>query len=78
MQTETDRLYIALISVHGLIRGEALELGRDADTGGQTLYVVELARALAERPEVDQVDLFTRCIVDAAVVPCGYSHPAPR
>lgn len=67
MQIESDRLYIALFSVHGLIRGENLELGRDADTGGQTLYVVELARALAERPEVEQVDLFTRRIVDAAV-----------
>jgi len=29
-------LYIVLISVHGLIRGHDLELGRDADTGGQT------------------------------------------
>lgn len=67
MQIKSDRLYIALFSVHGLIRGENLELGRDADTGGQTLYVVELARALAERPEVEQVDLFTRRIVDAAV-----------
>ncbi len=67
MQHESDRLYIALLSVHGLIRGENLELGRDADTGGQTLYVVELARALAERPEVAQVDLFTRRVVDAAV-----------
>jgi sucrose-phosphate synthase len=29
-------LYIVLISLHGLIRGDDLELGRDADTGGQT------------------------------------------
>jgi sucrose-phosphate synthase len=36
-----------LISVHGLIRGHDLELGRDADTGGQTKYVVDLARAIA-------------------------------
>ncbi|MFT5825272.1 MAG: sucrose-phosphate synthase, partial [Yoonia sp.] len=42
---------IALISLHGLIRGENLELGRDEDTGGQTRYVLELARALAESPE---------------------------
>ena len=34
--------YIILISFHGLIRSEHLELGRDSDTGGQTLYVVEL------------------------------------
>ncbi|MFP4252522.1 MAG: HAD family hydrolase [Guyparkeria sp.] len=62
-----DGLYICLISVHGLIRGRNLELGRDADTGGQTLYVVELARALARRPEVGRVDLFTRRVVDPRV-----------
>ncbi|MCL7745149.1 glycosyltransferase [Guyparkeria hydrothermalis] len=60
-------LYICLVSVHGLIRGENLELGRDADTGGQTLYVVELARALARRPEVERVDLFTRRVIDPRI-----------
>lgn len=29
------RLYIVLISLHGLVRGEKMELGRDPDTGGQ-------------------------------------------
>lgn len=33
--TRIDKLYVILISMHGLIRGEAMELGRDADTGGQ-------------------------------------------
>jgi len=32
-------MYVVLVSVHGLIRGRDLELGRDADTGGQTKYV---------------------------------------
>jgi sucrose-phosphate synthase len=67
-------LYILMISVHGLIRGENLELGRDADTGGQTLYVVELARALARHREVDQIDLLTRLIDDSAVSP-DYAKP---
>ena len=31
------RLYIVLVSLHGLVRGNAMELGRDADTGGQVL-----------------------------------------
>jgi len=53
-----------LLSIHGLIRGENLELGIDADTGGQTKYVVDLARALSALPEVAQVDLVTRRIVD--------------
>lgn len=29
------RLYIILISLHGLVRGEKMELGKDPDTGGQ-------------------------------------------
>jgi len=42
-------------------------LGRDADTGGQTKYVVDLVRALASSEEVGQVDLVTRRIVDPSV-----------
>ena len=57
-------LFIVLISVHGLIRGHDLELGRDADTGGQTKYVVELARALGERADVERVILLTRRVID--------------
>ncbi|KAJ6373153.1 hypothetical protein OIU76_027480 [Salix suchowensis] len=45
-QHREKKLYIVLISLHGLIRGENMELGRDSDTGGQVKYVVELARAL--------------------------------
>ncbi|MFQ5470289.1 MAG: HAD-IIB family hydrolase [Gammaproteobacteria bacterium] len=62
-----DKFYIALVSVHGLIRGDRLELGRDADTGGQTLYVLELAQALARRTDVLRVDLFTRRVIDPSV-----------
>jgi sucrose-phosphate synthase len=62
-----EKRYILLISVHGLIRGSNLELGRDADTGGQTKYVLDLAKSLGELEEVDQVDLVTRRIVDPAV-----------
>ena len=39
-------MYIQLVSVHGLIRGDRIEMGRDADTGGQVRYVVDLARNL--------------------------------
>jgi sucrose-phosphate synthase len=62
-----EGLYLVLVSVHGLIRARNLELGRDADTGGQTLYVVELARALARHPEVGRVDLLTRRVEDVRV-----------
>jgi len=69
-----DKLYLVLISVHGLIRSKNLELGRDADTGGQTLYVVELAKALAARPDVERVDLLTRLVEDPKVG-TDYSRP---
>jgi sucrose-phosphate synthase len=59
--------YLVLISIHGLIRSTDLELGRDADTGGQTKYVVDLAKALAECDEIQQIDLITRRIVDSNV-----------
>lgn len=57
-------LKIALVSIHGLIRGQDLELGRNADTGGQTKYVVELLRELSHCPHVESVVLFTRLIED--------------
>ena len=60
---------ICLLSIHGLIRAHDLELGRDADTGGQTKYVVELACALARHPRVREVLLVTRLIRDAGVGP---------
>ncbi|KAK1646408.1 hypothetical protein QYE76_064213 [Lolium multiflorum] len=61
-QTKKRNLYIVLISIHGLVRGENMELGRDSDTGGQVKYVVELARALAATAGVHRVDLLTRQI----------------
>ncbi|KAE9601782.1 hypothetical protein Lal_00040873 [Lupinus albus] len=75
------KLYIVLISIHGLIRGENMELGRDSDTGGQVKYVVELARALGSMPGVYRVDLLTRQ-VSAPDVDSSYGEPtemlAPR
>lgn len=55
------------LHLHGLFRSRDLELGRDADTGGQTLYVLDLVRSLAQRPEVDRVDVVTRLIQDRRV-----------
>ncbi|WOK99963.1 hypothetical protein Cni_G08675 [Canna indica] len=69
------KLYIVLISIHGLIRGENMELGRDSDTGGQVKYVVELARALGSMPGVYRVDLLTRQI-SAPDIDWSYGEPA--
>lgn len=73
-QNATEGLYIALISVHGLIRSHDLELGRDADTGGQTLYVYELAQALSKHPKVTKVNLFTRRLTDPNIS-SDYAQP---
>ncbi len=57
-------LYIQLYHIHGLIRGQNLELGRDADTGGQTKYVSELAQSLSERADIRKIEIVTRKIED--------------
>ena len=62
------------LHLHGLFRGRDLELGRDADTGGQTLYVLELVKGLAARPEVDRVEVVTRLIHDRRVS-LDYARP---
>lgn len=65
---------IHLYSLHGLFRAKDLEIGRDADNGGQIIYVMELGRALSEHPDVTHVHLFTRRIDDPALGP-EYAQP---
>jgi sucrose-phosphate synthase len=69
-----NKLYIQMFSIHGLLRAENLELGRDADTGGQIGYVIDLARQLSSLDEIGQVDLFTRLVADKQVS-SDYSKP---
>jgi len=64
---ESKKLFIQLYSIHGLIRSHDLELGRDADTGGQTKYVLELANTLSQNEHVEKVELVTRWINDKKV-----------
>ncbi|KAM1046606.1 hypothetical protein ACFX1X_026338 [Malus domestica] len=73
-QQKGKKLYIYSCSLHGLIRGEQMELGRDSDTGGQVKYVVELARALGTTPGVYRVDLLTRQ-VSSPDVDWSYGEP---
>ena len=68
------KLYIQMFSIHGLLRSENMEMGHDADTGGQINYVVELGKALSKRGDVERIDLFTRLIMDKAVSE-DYSRP---
>ncbi len=65
---------VHLFSLHGLVRSSNLEMGRDADTGGQVKYVLELGRCLSERDDIGRVDLFTRLIADKRVSD-DYSQP---
>ena len=71
---EERGLYVVGLGIHGLVRGTDIELGRDADTGGQILYMVDQARALAARDEVKQVDLITREVHDRKV-DVSYAEP---
>ncbi len=60
-------LFVLSLSVHGLVRAKDIELGRDADTGGQVSYVVDQARAIAAHPDVSRVEVVTRMIHDRRV-----------
>lgn len=64
------KLRIALMNIHGLIRGENLEIGRDADNGGQTRYVFDLAMHLSQHPKVKSIHIFTRLIDDPELSKC--------
>lgn len=46
---KNNKLYVQMFSIHGLVRSENMELGRDADTGGQVKYVIEIADRLSRR-----------------------------
>ncbi|XOB65882.1 HAD-IIB family hydrolase [Deferribacteres bacterium DY0037] len=67
LSSKNDGLYVMLISVHGLIRWEEPELGRDSDTGGQVKYVLELLDNLAKHEKVERAELITRQVFDRKV-----------
>ncbi len=69
-----DKIRIAIINIHGLLRGSGLEIGRDADNGGQTKYVYEVSEFLSRNPGVEHVDIFTR-LIDDPRLDSGYSVP---
>lgn len=71
---DIKKIRVVLVHIHGLIRAKNLELGRDADTGGQTKYVLELAKALSEMDKVEEVTILTRLIIDKRVSE-DYSNP---
>lgn len=70
----SEKLYLQLYSIHGLVRGQSPELGRDADTGGQITYVLDLARALSGHSDVGRIDIVTR-LIDDKIVSRDYAQP---
>lgn len=66
-----------MFSIHGLLRAKNPELGRDADTGGQIVYVLEMARALAARKDVEKVYIFTR-LIDAPNISDDYKKSVEK
>lgn len=59
-------MYLFHISLHGLIRGQNVELGRDSDTGGQITYVLNLLSTLSADPRIKKLELATRGFTDPA------------
>lgn len=66
-------MYIQLYQLHGLLRSKNLELGLDEDTGGEIVYVLDLAKALANKQEVTRVEILTRLFNDSDHP--GYTKP---
>jgi sucrose-phosphate synthase len=66
-EMKKHKLYIQMFSIHGLLRSENMEMGHDADTGGQINYVVELGKALSNRSDVERIDLFTNVSISLHV-----------
>jgi sucrose-phosphate synthase len=62
--TPERRLDVLSLSIHGLVRARDIELGRDPDTGGQILYVVDQAKALMAHGQARGVQLVTRQVID--------------
>ncbi len=60
---------MCLVSIHGLIRANEPELGRDPDTGGQVAYVLDLARTASVDPTFSRVEVLTRKVIDKGVSP---------
>jgi len=73
----SQKYHIQMFSIHGLLRAENMQLGHDADTGGQVKYVVELCKALSQFENIRQVELFTRLIHDRAVSE-DYAKPVEK
>lgn len=69
MDQENKKIKIHLYNLHGLVKGSGLEIGRDADNGGQTKYVYELSEYLSRHEDVESVHLFTRLIDDETCSP---------
>ncbi len=74
---QPHQYHIQMFSVHGLLRAENMQLGHDADTGGQIKYVVELCHALSQSESVKRVELFTRLIRDKALSE-DYAQPVEQ
>ena len=67
------------LHLHGLIRSKNLELGRDADTGGQTQYVLEMTveQAAETFSAIPQASDRLSTLVDVGLGYVKLGQPAP-
>lgn len=70
-------MHLFFFNLHGLIRKNRFEIGRDADNGGQIAYVMELAKELSEQSSVSKITLFTR-LIDDPTCSSDYAQPIEK
>lgn len=62
-------MHVLSLALGGCLKGPPVEFGITGDTGGHITYVLGAAIALAERTDVDRVEIITRLIEDSALGP---------
>jgi len=67
-------LFILSIVLGGCLKGPPIEFGLTEDTGGHITYALGAAQALAERDDVDRVEIVTR-LIDDPRLGAAYAQP---
>lgn len=67
-------MFIISIVLGGCLKGPPVEFGISEDTGGHITYALGAAQALAERTDVDRVEIVTRLIDEPSLGP-DYAVP---
>ncbi len=70
-------MFVLSIALGGCLKGPPVEFGLTEDTGGHITYVLGAAMALAERGDVEQIEIVTR-LIDEPEIGVAYAQPVER